>query len=59
MDPKGHIIDRKGLKMYEKKTKNGVFLDLKYLLFNGKGVDAHIYSIAHCKNYAHCDLYKS
>ena len=25
MDQKGHMIDQKGLKMYEKKPKNGVF----------------------------------
>ena len=25
MDQKGHIIDQKGLKMYEKKAKIGVF----------------------------------
>ena len=25
MDQKGHMIDQNGLKMYEKKTKNGVF----------------------------------
>ena len=29
MDQKGHIIDQKGLKMYEKKTKME-FLHLKY-----------------------------
>ena len=34
MDHKGHMIDQKGLKMYEigKKIE---FLDLKYLLFSG------------------------
>ena len=25
MDQKGHITDQKGLKMYEKRKKNGVF----------------------------------
>ena len=25
MEQKGHIIDQKGLKMYEKSQKNGVF----------------------------------
>ena len=25
MDQKGHIVDQKGLKSYEKKQKNGVF----------------------------------
>ena len=25
MEQKGHIIDQKGLKMYEKKAKHGVF----------------------------------
>ena len=25
MDQKGHMIDQKGLKMYEKRQKNGVF----------------------------------
>ena len=25
MDQKGHVIDQKGLKMYEKRQKNGVF----------------------------------
>ena len=25
MDPKDYIADQKGLKMYEKKAKNGVF----------------------------------
>ena len=34
MDQKGHIIDQKGLKMYEKRQKME-FLDLKYLLFRG------------------------
>ena len=34
MDQKGHIIDQKGLKMYEKRQKME-FLDLKYLLFSG------------------------
>ena len=32
MDQKGHIIDQKGLKMYEKWQKIE-FLDLKYLPF--------------------------
>ena len=34
MDQKVHMIDQKGLKMYEKSQKMG-FLDLKYLLFSG------------------------
>ena len=34
MDQKDHIIDQKGLQMYEKRHKMG-FLDRKYLLFNG------------------------
>ena len=34
MDKKGHIIDQKGLKMYEKGQKIE-FLDLIYLLFSG------------------------
>ena len=34
MDQKGHMIDQKGLKMYEKSQKME-FLDLKYLLFSG------------------------
>ena len=34
MDQKGHMIDQKGLKMYEKKQKME-FSDLKYLLFRG------------------------
>ena len=34
MDQKGHIIDQKGLIMYEKGKKKR-FLDLKYLLFSG------------------------
>ena len=34
MDQIGHIIDQKGLKMYEKRQKME-FSDLKYLLFNG------------------------
>ena len=34
MDQKGHIIDQKGLKMYEKRRKMK-FSDLKYLLFSG------------------------
>ena len=34
MDQKGHIIDQKGLKMYEKRQKIE-FLDLKNLLFSG------------------------
>ena len=34
MDQKDHIIDQKGLQMYEKRQKMG-FSDLKYLLFNG------------------------
>ena len=34
MDQKGHMIDQKGLKMYEKGQKME-FLDLKYLLFSG------------------------
>ena len=33
MDQKGHMIDQKGLKMYEKSQKME-FLDLKYLLFS-------------------------
>ena len=33
MDQKGHIIDQKGLKMYEKRQKME-FSDLKYLLFS-------------------------
>ena len=33
-DQKGHMIDQKGLKMYEKSQKME-FLDLKYLLFSG------------------------
>ena len=33
MDQIGHIIDQKGLKVYEKRQKME-FLDLKYLLFN-------------------------
>ena len=34
MDQKGHIIDQKGLKMYEKRQKMK-FSDLNYLLFSG------------------------
>ena len=34
MDQKGHIIDQKGLKMYEKKKQKMEVLDLKYLLFS-------------------------
>ena len=34
MDQKGHIIDQKGLKMYENRQKME-FSDLKYLLFSG------------------------
>ena len=34
MDQKGHMIDQKGLKMYEKSQKME-FSDLKYLLFSG------------------------
>ena len=34
MDQKGHIIDQKGLIMYEKMQKM-VFSDQKYLLFSG------------------------
>ena len=34
MDQKGHIIDQKGLKMYEKRQKMK-FSDLNYLLFIG------------------------
>ena len=34
MDHKGHIIDQKGLKMYEKRQKME-FSDLKYLFFSG------------------------
>ena len=34
MDQKGHIIDQKGIKMYEKRQKLE-FSDLKYLLFSG------------------------
>ena len=34
MGQKGHIIDQKGLKMYEKRQKME-FADLKYLLFSG------------------------
>ena len=37
MDQKGHMIDQKGLKMYEKSQKME-FSDLKYLLFSGIGV---------------------
>ena len=33
MDPKDHMIDQKGLKMYEKRQKIE-FLDLKNLLFS-------------------------
>ena len=33
MDQKGHIIDQKGLKMYENRQKME-FSDLKYLLFS-------------------------
>ena len=45
MDQKGHMIDQKGLKMYEKRQKME-FLDLKYLLFSriflsGIGVYPH------------------
>ena len=36
MDLKGHMIDQKELKMYEKR-QNMEFLDLKYLLFSGIG----------------------
>ena len=36
MDQKGHKIDQKGLKMYEKRQKME-FSDLKYLLFSGIG----------------------
>ena len=36
MDQKGHMIDQKGLKMYEKSQKME-FSDLKYLLFSGIG----------------------
>ena len=36
MDQKGHMIDQKGLKMYEKRQKKE-FSDLKYLLFSGTG----------------------
>ena len=32
LDQKGHMMDQKGLKLYEKKQKIE-FLDLKYLLF--------------------------
>ena len=32
--PKGHVIDQKGLKMYEKRQKVE-FSDLKYLLLGG------------------------
>ena len=43
----------------KKEKKNGVF-GPKIPAFKRKGgVDAHIYSMAHCKNYAHCDLRKS
>ena len=35
MDQKGHIIDQKGLKMYEKRQKME-FSDLKYMLFKCK-----------------------
>ena len=34
MDRKGHLIDQKGLKMYEK-NQQMEFSDLKYLLFSG------------------------
>ena len=34
MDQKGHITDKKGIKMYEKRQKME-FSDLKYLLFSG------------------------
>ena len=34
MDQKGHLIDQKGLKMYEKRQKMECW-DLKYLLFSG------------------------
>ena len=34
MDQKGHIIDQKGLKMYEKRQKIE-FSDLKNLIFGG------------------------
>ena len=34
MDQKGHMIDQKGLKMYEKSQKME-FSDLKYLLLSG------------------------
>ena len=34
MDPKDHVIDQKGLKMYENRQKME-FLDLRYLLFSG------------------------
>ena len=34
MDQKRHIIDQKGLKMYEKR-QNMEFSDLEYLLFSG------------------------
>ena len=34
MDQKGHMIDQKGLNMYEKRQKVE-FLDLKYLFFSG------------------------
>ena len=43
MDQKDHIIDQKGLQMYEKRQKMG-FSDLKYLLFNGiflSGIGGH------------------
>ena len=34
MDQKGHMIDQKGLKVYEKRQKIE-FSNLKYLLFSG------------------------
>ena len=34
MDPKGHIIDQKGLKMYEERLEIE-FSDLKYVLISG------------------------
>ena len=35
MDQKGHIIDQKGLKMYEKKGKKWSFWTQKKTVFNG------------------------
>ena len=35
MGQKGHMINQKGLKLYEKSQKKMEFWDLKYLLFSG------------------------